>query len=202
MGVILRTRRVDVVRVKLTFSQSDLRCCRIRLSFSGVCSRIESELNEIDSGINSLVDAGHLRRIAALRMLHVRDEEWFLEPISGDIYVNVRPDDKILPTWEKVDIFAPTVAEESKDIRVAGLKIIPTGEINSQTATGLQWLLSILVEQGKLEIIPPTTSLNQGSSGNAETWYREYATGDVYRLIERDRLDRSFWELLSPSRGR
>jgi hypothetical protein len=154
--------------------------------------------------INSLVDAGHLRRIAALRTLHVRDEEWFLEPISGDVYVYVRPDDKILPTWEKVDIFAPTVAEESKDIRVAGLKIIPTGEINSQTAIGLRWVLSILVKEGKLEIIPTTTttSLNQESSGNAETWYREFATGDVYRLIERDRLDRSFWELLSPSRGR
>jgi hypothetical protein len=41
------------------------------------------------------------------------DEEWYVDPSTGEIYVYVRPDDKILPKWERVDVFAKSIFDAS-----------------------------------------------------------------------------------------
>lgn len=162
---------------------------------------IDSDLNRgkyedwliLDQRITALISAGALRRVNPLRMVHLPSEEWYLEPSGGDMYVYVRPDDRVSPQWEKVDIFASIARTEikSRDVRVAGLKIITTGNIRVETALFLQAMLGKLTKEGRLEVV--FQSQVQGEA--SETWYRELATGSVYRLVQGSGATPSSWNL-------
>ena len=67
-----------------------------------------------DGRLEALIQNGQAQRVPQLRVLHMPDEEWYKDPSTGDIYVYVRPDDKILPKWERVDVFT----ESESKIRV------------------------------------------------------------------------------------
>ena len=66
-----------------------------------------------DARLSDLVHSGHAKRVPALKLLHMPDEEWYVDPSTGEIYVYVRPDDKILPKWERVDVFAKSIFDAS-----------------------------------------------------------------------------------------
>ena len=53
---------------------------------------------------NRLVQAGHVRRISAMKRLRADNEEWYLDPGTGEVYVYAPPDWPFLPTWERVDV--------------------------------------------------------------------------------------------------
>ena len=72
-----------------------------------------SDWEVFDSRLEDLVKAGQARRVQGTRIIRARDEEWYLDPASGEIYVYTRPDDKVLPAWSKVDVFAEPKGKET-----------------------------------------------------------------------------------------
>src|SRR6185312_14995202 len=126
--------------------------------------------------------------------IHSRYEEWYLEPSTGAIYVYLTPDDRILPEWEKVDVFSPRPKQESRDIRMTGLRIIPTGKIDQQAAIGIRIVLGALVEDGTVEVIPARHSSSEDRMSGTETWYRELLTDSIYRLVEDPESRGYLWE--------
>ncbi len=148
----------------------------------------------LDKRIKDLINTGTIRRIPALSTIHMPHEEWYLEPSTGVIYVYLTPDDRILPEWEKVDVFSPRPKQESRDIRVTGLRIIPTGKIDQQAAIGIRFVLGALVEDGTVEIIPPLNSSSEDRMSGTETWYRELLTDSVFRLVEDPESRGYLWE--------
>ncbi len=58
-----------------------------------------------DARLTELVGTGRATRVPPVKVLHMPDEEWYVDPSTGEIYVYVKPDDKILPKWERVDVF-------------------------------------------------------------------------------------------------
>lgn len=127
----------------------------------------------------------------------MRDEDWYLASDTGDIYVYVKPDDKILPKWEQVDVLSQPQEEETRDVREAGLGIIPSGKIESDTASGLRLVLGILAEEGKVEILAERHSLPNTPANGSETWYREVSTDNTYRLVEDHESREYLWEKVS-----
>jgi hypothetical protein len=51
--------------------------------------------------LEELVRSGRVRQIPAMRTVFLKQEEWYLDPDTGEIYVYVKPDAPILPIWEK-----------------------------------------------------------------------------------------------------
>ena len=66
-----------------------------------------------DARLSDLVHTGRAKRVTSMKVLHMPDEEWYVDPSTGEIYVYVRPDDKILPQWERVDVFAKSILDAS-----------------------------------------------------------------------------------------
>jgi hypothetical protein len=64
--------------------------------------------------LNDLVSAGRVRRITPMKRLLVDNEEWYLDPETGEIYVYSPPDWPFLPKWEKVDAFALNKSSKGK----------------------------------------------------------------------------------------
>jgi len=128
-----------------------------------------------DQRLAELVRCGQAKRVLSSRVIHLQDEEWYLDPISGDVYVYVRPDDKILPKWERVDVFAQP---EEQGRYQTGLGAIPTGRIDRASATSLKTILNVLLRHGKVEMVSPAPpSTVAGLPGFAETWYSDSKPG-------------------------
>lgn len=144
-----------------------------------------------DQRLEQLIRSGRVRRIPKLRTIHVKSEEWYLNPDTNEIYVYVRPDDKILPKWEKVDIFAkPEIAHSF----VSGLDAIPTAKMIGPEAVSLKGVLRALVDNGIAEIIDHQISVPMVSPKHPETWYRDLQTKATYRLIENIDDGSTLWE--------
>jgi hypothetical protein len=60
-----------------------------------------------DSRLAELVSSGRAVSVPRTAVLHMPDEEWYADPASGEVYVYVRPDDKVLPKWEAVPLPYP-----------------------------------------------------------------------------------------------
>jgi hypothetical protein len=145
-----------------------------------------------DARLSDLVRAGRARRIPALRVLHMPDEEWYEDRSSGDVYVYVRPDDKILPKWERIDVFAKP--EETTTCRT-GLDNIPLGTIDPTRIDSIKAILQILLRQEKIELVSPApASVSFQPMGCRETVYRDYETGKTYRLVESMAGENARWE--------
>jgi hypothetical protein len=61
--------------------------------------------------LSHLVQTGRVRRISAMKRLRADDEEWYLDPETGEVYVYSPPDWPFLPTWERVDVLRPDQKE-------------------------------------------------------------------------------------------
>jgi hypothetical protein len=57
--------------------------------------------------LNHLVQTGRVRKVSAMKRLRADDEEWYLDPETGEVYVYGPPDWPFLPTWERVDLLRP-----------------------------------------------------------------------------------------------
>jgi hypothetical protein len=149
-----------------------------------------TEWERFDAELNQLFERRLLQTTTPLRRIHGRDEEWYRDPSDGEIYVYLKPDDRILPVWERVDVFAPPPVTESRDLRVGGLKLITTGQIRKETAWFLKTVLASMAQEGQIEILlKPELPL--------ETWCREYSTDNVYKLVAAHHNEDYRWEYVS-----
>ena len=57
--------------------------------------------------LRDVVDTGRVRRISAMKRLRADDEEWYLDTVTGEVYVYGPPDWPFLPTWDRVDVLGP-----------------------------------------------------------------------------------------------
>lgn len=119
------------------------------------------------------------------------DEEWYMDPSTGEIYVYVKPDDKVLPKWEPVDVFAQP---EEERIREFGLDAIPVKKMNRPEAESLKEILKVLVRHGVAEVVDPPSSLPVASSEGTQSWYRDPQTKAVFRLVEGLGDESNRWE--------
>jgi hypothetical protein len=55
--------------------------------------------------LNHLVQTGRVRRITPAKRLKADNEEWYLDPETGEVYVYEPPDWPFLPSWQRVDVF-------------------------------------------------------------------------------------------------
>lgn len=78
-----------------------------------------------DGRLSQLVHAGAAKRVPTLKVLHMSDEEWYADPTTGEVYVYVRPDDKILPVWERVDVFSGSFFHTATPSRSRQLGTLP-----------------------------------------------------------------------------
>jgi hypothetical protein len=144
-----------------------------------------------DGRLEELIRSGRARRVPSLRTLHMPDEEWYLNPSSGEVYVYVRPDDKILPAWEPADVFAEPKEEPTCK---TGLDAIPIRKMSHSQVVSLKELLNFLVRHGIAEVLNRPKADSATLPGGAETWYRDLQTEVVYRLVENVEDDNSRWE--------
>lgn len=64
-----------------------------------------SDWERFVKNLNDLARTGRVRRITPMKRLLSDDEEWYLDPETGEVYVYSPPDWPFLPAWEKVDVF-------------------------------------------------------------------------------------------------
>lgn len=138
--------------------------------------------------LKELVHSGRARKIEPLKRVFAKGEEWYLDTGAGDIYVYVSPDAPILPIWERVDVFA---SEQVAAVSANDLSVVPLGTMEHSEAQNLKTVLSVLAGHGVVERLIPD---NVGEPHDfVQAWYKDVATGTVYRLIEKNGED-SKWE--------
>jgi hypothetical protein len=150
-----------------------------------------------DRRLNNLIEEGRARKIPTLKMLYMPDEEWYMDSSSGEVYVYVRPDDKILPRWSPVDVFA--LPEQSKCSRT-GLDAIPVRRMSELQAASLKEFLKVLVEQGLAKIIDAPAGTRAATPGEEETWYKDSRSDLDYRLVLDSGGTNSRWEFIPHQR--
>jgi len=99
---------------------------------SGLNIHHHSDWMVFDRRLDSAIKAGYARRVPNTRTIYEPTEEWYLDPAAGEIYVYLRPDDRVLPEWNKVDVFATSNIGENdpKNITANGLSAIPKGQLD------------------------------------------------------------------------
>jgi hypothetical protein len=105
------------------------------------------------------------------------NEEWFLDPDSGEVYVYVSPNAPSMPIWERVDVLRHLEAPDPDPI--SGSKV---GQITVMTAYIMKMSLDALVSLGLVTVLPsPVERL--WPKDRTERWYKDNVTNVVYRLI-------------------
>jgi hypothetical protein len=146
--------------------------------------------------LNEAVSEGRVRKVPVLKMVWGRDEEWFLEPETDEIYVYVAPNPPSMPKWEKVDVLAHLQATDP-----APLSVFKLGKISPMTAHIMKMKLEDLVSRGLVEELPlPPHATPPGQ--DTERWYRDAESRIIYRLREHYGLkdpDDLRWEIVPPA---
>jgi hypothetical protein len=144
-----------------------------------------------DQRLKALIREGKIRRVPASRTVYGVDEEWYLNEVSGELYLYLPPDERVRARWEPVDVFAPSRKEE---VHPSGLAAIPSRQMNSVQRESLKQMLTFLVAQRVAVVVDrPKTAFTEGT----ETWYRDEQSRTVYRLIEMSDGN-GRWELAPP----
>ena len=151
-----------------------------------------------DGRLNDLIKEGRARKIPTLKMLYMPDEEWYMDSSSGEVYVYVRPDDKILPRWSPVDV---SHHRSSPSFSRTGLDAIPVRRMSELQAASLIEFLKVLVEQGLAKIIDSPAGTLAATPGEEETWYRDSRSDLDYRLVLDSGGINSRWELMGTRRS-
>jgi hypothetical protein len=139
--------------------------------------------------LTTLTESGRIRKISPLpNRRFEKNDEWYCDPKTGEIYVHGLPNAPILPVWERFDLLEDSKAPETHP---NNLSVIPTGKISRLEAKNLGGLLDFLVQQGFVEALNPSNVADLG--GYSEKWYKDLLTGTIYRLLERDDED-NCWE--------
>jgi hypothetical protein len=133
-----------------------------------------------DQRLRAVLNSGEARKIPVFRKIWGAGEEFYLDTVTGDVYVYVAPDSPGLPKWERVDAFEKP---RRLPIHASGLSEIAIGTWRSVDAMRLQSFLSRLLRLGEVEVIGATS---KAPADNAtERRFRDLLTGQVYKLTRR-----------------
>jgi hypothetical protein len=127
--------------------------------------------------LNEAVRARRVRKVQVVKRVWSSDEEWFLDPATGEVYVYCPPNSPSLPIWEKVDVLKHPEATDP-----APLSVFKTGPITVMTAHIMKMKLEILVRSGLVEALTPPH--DSTSSRRTEKWFRDNESNVTYRLME------------------
>jgi len=146
--------------------------------------------------LQELVASGRVRRIPQPvgNKRFAKEDEWYLDPDTGEAYVHIIPDAPVMPQWVKVDLLAPV---ETPEPHANDLSVIPTGEKSRLEAKGLKGILDFLVQQGAVEALDPSSEPT--SRDSTEKWFKDLQTKVVYRLIQKGNGDDNRWERVPQS---
>ena len=128
--------------------------------------------------LNEAVREGRVRKVPVVKRVWSSDEEWFLDPATGEIYVYCAPNSPSLPIWERVDVLKHLEATDP-----APLSVFKTGPITVMTAHIMKMKLETLVGSGLVESLTPPHDLTSPRRGT-EKWFRDNESNVTYRLIE------------------
>jgi hypothetical protein len=128
--------------------------------------------------LNDAVRAGRVRKVPVVKRVWSSDEEWFLDPATGEIYVYCSPNSPSLPIWEKIDVLKHLEATDPTP-----LSVFKTGPITVMTAHIMKMKLETLVGNGLVESLTPPHDLTSPRRGT-EKWFRDNESNVTYRLIE------------------
>jgi hypothetical protein len=128
--------------------------------------------------LNEAVRAGRIRKVPVVKRVWASDEEWFLDPESGEIYVYCAPNSPSLPIWERVNVLKHLEVTDP-----ANLSVFKTGPITVMTAHIMKMKLETLVGSGLVEALTPPCAQASSRRGS-EKWFRDNASNVTYRLIE------------------
>jgi hypothetical protein len=150
--------------------------------------------------LDKLIAAGCLRKIPALKGKPHAYEEWYVEDKTGNIFIYRPPEDRPTTIWEKVDLFAPEPELEperpSRNVLELDLRDVPVGPRSRREALSLLTCLFMLIGFGKIETVDRPFPAVPGE--RTETWFRDPRSGIVYKLVEGDGEDDSFWGPVPP----
>lgn len=168
---------------------------------SGLNIHHHSDWVIFDERLKSTIKAGLAREIQKTRTIYAPSEDWYLDPASGEIYVYLRPDDRVLPEWTKVDIFAKPKAKarDPKNISTSGLGAIPLGAMDQTLALSLKYLLQRMAAQDEIEIVANPLPNTLTKECAFETVFRDVKTGLLYRLVELVEGQGFLWERVPTS---
>ena len=128
--------------------------------------------------LDQAVRSGCVRKVPVIKQVWARDEEWFLDPATGKIYVYAPPNPPSLPIWERVDVLRRDGMPDAPP-----LSIFKTGPITVMMAHVMKLRLEALVSRGLAEELPAPVAVPQ-SKDRTEKWYKDMVSNVVYRLSE------------------
>jgi len=146
--------------------------------------------------LNEAVSVGRIRKVSVLKMVWSRDEQWFLDPETAEVYVYAAPNPPSMPIWEKVDVLAHLQAADP-----APLSAFKLGNISPMTAHIMKMKLEGLVGRGLVEELPLPPHVTP-LGHDTERWYRDVESKIIYRLREHYGLkdpDDLRWEIVPPA---
>jgi hypothetical protein len=182
LGLLRRRALTPVVESKFTSRDESV--------MKNILASIADGLNIRDSyddwlvfvaRLHELVASGRIRRISSLPNRYFeKNDEWYLDPETGEIYVHGLPNAPVLPVWERFDIIEHTRAPKPLP---DDLSVIPIGKISRAEAKNLKGLLAFLARQGLVEILDPLNVKSQACPG----WrIKDLKTEAIYRLVEKN----------------
>jgi hypothetical protein len=147
--------------------------------------------------LNTLISSGDLRSIPPQQgQSTLYGDHWYLEEETGDIYFYREPGERNCAEWKRVDPFAPPEPEPpDNNVLKTDLSRIPVGVMRRSDAVSLLTRLFMLVGLGKVETVNRPIPASPGEA--SETWFRNRQTGVVYKLVEGNGEDDSYWGLVS-----
>jgi hypothetical protein len=128
--------------------------------------------------LNEAVRTGRIRKVPVIKRVWDRDEEWYLDPESEEVYAYAAPNPPTMPIWEKVDVLKHPEAPEP-----APLSVFKIGPISVMTAYIMKMRLEALVGSGLAEELPVPIEVPR-SKDTTERWYKDSVSNLVYRLRE------------------
>jgi hypothetical protein len=128
--------------------------------------------------LNDAVAAGHVRKVPVLKRVWCAEEEWFLDPALGEVYVYAPPDPPSMPIWEKVDVLSHLEATDPPP-----LSVFKVGQMSVMTAYIMKMRLEALKASGLVEELPVPIDVAR-SKDRTERWYKDRVSNLVYRLSE------------------
>jgi hypothetical protein len=149
--------------------------------------------------LKTAIHLGRARRFQRLWQIYAPSEEWYVDTVNGDVFVYLRPDDRVFPEWSPVNIFEgkPENTPDGKSIDINGLKAIPTGILDRSSGEALRIMLDILAEKHLIEALTPQNPRANSSEPVMVSTFREVATGAVYEFVEHLQTHKYSWHLVS-----
>jgi hypothetical protein len=144
--------------------------------------------------LSRAVESGRVRKVPVLKPVWGgSSEEWFLDPVSQEVYVYAPPSPPSMPTWEKLDVLK--YLETPDPPPLSSFKV---GQISVMTAHIMKMRLEALAGRGLAEELPVPAEVPRSKDGT-ERWYKDNVSDVVYRLIEHYPLkgeDDVRWEIV------